>query len=160
MEYRIAHVCGHEQAHYLSGFASQMERKAAWLRTTQCKSCFVAEKRTKEADATAGASVSVAHLDLPPLSGSDRQIAWAATIRAKRLAAIVATAPSDDRIDRPACCVIGDAKWWIDHRDLSDRDLLAKAESVAVASRMDAPVTIPAESIGVSQSDQTVAQRQ
>lgn len=156
MEYRIAHVCGHEQAHYLSGFSSQMERKAAWLRTTQCKTCFVAEKRTKEADAAADDSATVAHLDLPPLSGSDRQIAWAATIRAKRLAAIIAEAPSGDRADRPACCVIEDAKWWIDYRNLSDADFLAKAASVAVASRTDAPVLILVGSASISQPDQTI----
>jgi hypothetical protein len=85
MEYRIAHACGHEQAHYLSGFASQMERKAAWLKTTKCKSCFVAEKRAEQGDAAAGASAAIAHLDLPLLSGSDRQTAWASSIRASAL---------------------------------------------------------------------------
>ena len=134
MEYRIAHSCGHEQAHYLSGFASQMDRKAAWLKTTKCKSCFVAEKRTEQADAAAGDSAAIAHLALSPLIGSDRQIAWASIIRAKRLSTIIAAAPLDDPADHHVCCIISDAKWWIDHRELSDADLLARAAIEASAS--------------------------
>jgi hypothetical protein len=147
MEYRIAHACGHEQAHYLSGFAGQMDRKAAWLRTTKCKSCFVAEKRLEQADAAAGDSTAIAHLDLVALTGSDRQVAWASTIRAKRLAAIIAAAPPTGPTDPQACCFITDAKWWIDHRDLSDADLLAKAEAFATASYTEAPIMIMAQSV-------------
>jgi hypothetical protein len=147
MEYQIAHACGHEQAHYLSGFASQMDRKAAWLRTTKCKSCFVAEKRLEQADAAAGDSTAIAHLDLVALTGSDRQVAWASTIRAKRLAAIIAAAPPTRPTDPHACYVITDAKWWIDHRDLSDADLLAKAAAFAATSYTEAPVMIMAQSV-------------
>jgi hypothetical protein len=150
MEYRIAHACGHEQAHYLSGFASQMERKAAWLKTTKCKSCFVAEKRAEQAGATAGASAAIAHLDLPLLSGSDRQTAWASSIRAKRLAAIMVMDPSAGPSDHRACCVITDAKWWIDHRDLSDTDLLAKAEAATAVHYNDVPVMIVGGSVRVA----------
>jgi hypothetical protein len=142
MEYNIAHACGHEQAHYLSGFASQMARKAAWLKTTKCKSCFVAEKRAEQADVIAGASAAIAHLDLPLLSGSDRQAAWASTIRAKRLAAIIATIPPAGSSDYRACCVITDAKWWIDHRDLNDTDLLAKAGAAASATCTEPSIMI------------------
>jgi hypothetical protein len=124
-----------------------MDRKAAWLRTTKCKSCFVAEKRAEQVDSAAGDSAATAHLDLPPLSGSDRQIAWASTIRAKRLAAIIAAAPSDDPSKIRACCVIIDAKWWIDHRDLSDADFLAKAEAAAADSCIDEPIMIMAQSV-------------
>jgi hypothetical protein len=147
MEYRIAHVCGHEQAHYLSGFSSQMDRKAAWLRTTKCKSCFVAEKRLEQADAAAGDSTAISHLDLVALTGSDRQVAWASTIRAKRLAAIIAAAPPTGPTDPHACYVITDAKWWIDHRDLSDADLLAKAAACAATSYTKAPIMIMAQSV-------------
>lgn len=127
MEYRIAHVCGHEQAHYLSGFTGQMDRKAAWLKTTKCKSCFVADKRAEQADAATGDSAAIAHLDLPPLSGSDRQIAWASTIRTKRLASFIANFSSNKGSRYRHCLTITDAKWWIDHRDLSDADLTERA---------------------------------
>ena len=125
MEQRITHACGHEQAHYLTGFASQQERKARWLQTTKCRTCFVADKRSEQAGAAARSDAAIAHLALPQLAGSERQVAWATTIRAGRLAALIA-APATNGDDQ-ALVAVTDAKWWIDNRDLTDTDLLAKA---------------------------------
>jgi hypothetical protein len=72
MGYRISHACGHEQAHYLSGPATQMDRKVAWLKTPKCKSCFVAGKRAEQADTASSDQAAIAHLDLQPLCGSER----------------------------------------------------------------------------------------
>jgi hypothetical protein len=124
MEQRIIHACGHEQAHHLTGFDSQQERKARWLKTTTCRNCFVAEKRAEEAAAAALSSAAISHLDLPLLTGTDRQVSWASTIRTKRLAAL--TNPNSDA-GCSACLQIIDAKWWIDRRDLTDVDLMAAA---------------------------------
>ena len=124
MEQRIIHACGHEQAHHLTGFESQQERKAKWLKTTTCRDCFITEKRAEEAAAAALSSVAVSHLVLPPLTGTDRQISWASTIRTKRLAAL--TNLHNDA-DCCACLQITDAKWWIDYRDLTDVDVMAVA---------------------------------
>ena len=127
MEQRITHACGHEQAHYLTGFASQQDRKAQWLKTTKCRPCFVAEKKTAQADAASRDGAAIAHLDLPPLTGSERQVAWATSVRASRLAALVAEPAADGAVAWEVCAPITDAKWWIDHRDLANSDLLAKA---------------------------------
>lgn len=145
MEHRIAHACGHEQAHYIPGFASQQARKARWLRTTKCRACFAADKRSEHADLGATASAAIAHMELPALVGSERQIAWAATIRAKRLAVLIAAGRPDAAGDQ-ACHHVTDAKWWIDHRDVSDADLLAKAAAqTADGRRLDAsPALLPA----------------
>ncbi|KQM52144.1 hypothetical protein ASE69_20230 [Sphingomonas sp. Leaf208] len=89
MEQRIIHACGHEQVHYLTGFDSQQERKVKWLKTTSCRDCFVAEKRAEEAAAAALSNAAISHLDLPPLTGTDRQVSWASTIRTKRLAVLI-----------------------------------------------------------------------
>jgi hypothetical protein len=124
MEQQIIHACGHEQAHHLTGFDSQQERKARWLKTTICRDCFVVEKRAEEAAAAALSSAAISHLDLPLLTGSDRQINWGATIRTKRLAGL--TDLYNDA-DCYACLRVTDAKWWIDHRDLTDVDLMAAA---------------------------------
>jgi hypothetical protein len=127
MEQLITHACGHEQAHYLTGFASQQERKARWLRTTTCRPCFIAGKKVEQAEAAQRDGAAIAHLDLPPLVGSDRQVGWATTIRAGRMAALV-TVPIDGDADELQCCAaITAAKWWIDHRDLANAELLAKA---------------------------------
>lgn len=134
MEQLITHACGHEQAHHLVGYASQQERKARWLRTTHCRSCFIADKKAEQAEATRRDSAAIAHLDLPALVGSDRQVVWATTIRTGRLAGMVA----DPDVDRgwQTCLAITDAKWWIDHRDVGDADLLGRAAGTAIATPM------------------------
>jgi hypothetical protein len=124
MEQRIIHACGHEKAHHLTGYDSQQERKARWLKTTTCRDCFVAEKRAEEAATAVLSSAAVAHLHLPLLTGTDRQISWASTIRSKRLAEITALCGV---ADNHACLQMADAEWWIDHRDLADVDLMAAA---------------------------------
>jgi hypothetical protein len=124
MEQRIIHACGHEQAHHLTGFESQQERKAKWLKTTTCRDCFVAEKRAEEAVASAVSSAAVSHLNLVPLTGTDRQISWASAIRTKWLAALI-NLNSDAEFN--GCLRVTDAKWWIDCRDLTDVDLMAAA---------------------------------
>jgi len=141
MEQRIIHACGHEQAHHLTGFNSQQERKARWLKTTTCRDCFVAEKRAEEAAAAALSSAAISHLALPPLTGTDRQISWASTIRTKRLAAL--TNLNSDA-DCYACLQVTDAKWWIDHRDLTDVDLMAaatKASDIRNVTAVTASIT-------------------
>jgi hypothetical protein len=138
MEQRIIHACGHEQAHYLTGFESQQERKAKWLKTTTCRDCFVAEKRAEEVAAAALSSAAVAHLVLPPLTGTDRQIK---TIRTKRLAALT---NSNSDADCYACLQVTDAKWWIDYRDLTDVDLMAaatKASDIRHVTAVTASIT-------------------
>ena len=140
MEQRIAHACGHEQAHYIPGFASQQARKARWLRTTKCRACFAADKRSEQAEFGATASTTIAHMALPALIGSERQIAWASTIRAKRLAVLIAAGDQH-------CHHVTEAKWWIDHRDVSDTHLLAKAAAPTAADsrRPDgSPALLPA----------------
>ncbi len=141
MEQRIIHACGHEQAHHLTGFESQQERKAKWLKTTTCRDCFVAEKRAEEVAAAALSSAAVSHLVLPPLAGTDRQIGWASTIRTKRLAALT---NSNSDADCNAYLRVTDAKWWIDHRDLTDVDLMAavtKASDIQNVRAVTASIT-------------------
>lgn len=128
MEQLITHACGHEQAHYLTGFASQQERKARWLRTTTCRPCFIAGRKAEAAERDGAA---IAHLDLPALVGSDRQVGWATTIRAGRMAALVAVPNDGDADGLQHCAAITEAKWWIDHRDLTDAALTAEASQAA-----------------------------
>jgi hypothetical protein len=130
MEQFIRHSCDHEQLHFLDGHASQKERKAKWLQTTKCRKCFVADRHLEQADAAIADDAAIAHLNLPALVGSERQTAWATTIRARRLALmlpIVSSATSDQK----ACLLVSDAKWWIDHRDMSDVDLMQQAEAAS-----------------------------
>jgi len=129
MEQLITHACGHEQAHYLAGYISQQERKARWLQTTSCRACFIASKKAAQAEAATRDGAAIAHLDLLPLSGSDRQVAWATTIRASRLATLITDREAP--LGWQACLAATDAKWWIDHRELPNADLLAMAATAS-----------------------------
>lgn len=132
MYQRITHACGHMQDHHIDGFAGQRERKVRWLATTQCRSCFVDQKRSERAAAASRDSAAVAHLELPALVGSERQVSWAGTIRAQRLAACMDS--EMDVFSVHAASAVQDAKWWIDHRDLAAEELLRAVAQFAPAS--------------------------
>lgn len=134
MEQRIMHACGHEQVHVIYGFDAQVARKARWLRTTQCRACFIADKQAEQVRMAAEHETAIAHLDLPELIGSDRQISWATTIRAGRLAALTHDPVTTADADCTSCLQITDAKWWIDHRALSAGEFLAKVGEARAAN--------------------------
>ena len=150
----ITHACGHGQAHCLTGFASQQERKARWLQTTKCRTCFIADKQSEQAASAARDGAATAHLELPPLTGSERQVAWAATIRAGRLASLVGSSAAADTDTLQTCHAVTDAKWWIDHRNLSHADLLAKAR-IRAGPACSAP-EMPSVSIAQAAKDERV----
>lgn len=72
-------------------------------------------------------SAAISHFDLLPLTGTDRQISWASTIRTKRLAEITKL---DSQGDYSAYLQTTDAQWWIERRDLTDVDLMAAATEI------------------------------
>ncbi|WP_267381480.1 MULTISPECIES: hypothetical protein [unclassified Sphingomonas] len=115
MEREITHSCGHVERHFVGGtFASDAEAQARKLARMKCKPCFKASKKAK-ADIQADLDrTTLSGVDLPALTGSDRQVAWAATIRLERLAALHRTLPARTAAFAP----VTDAKWWIDHRGL------------------------------------------
>lgn len=115
----VTHSCGHQQSHALFGtFAADVEREARRLARRTCSACY-REKRTHAAQAD---TALLLDLPLAPLEGSAKQVSWADTIRAKRMAALVKT--GTDVAPLAGRC---DAKWWIDHRDAADAELLALA---------------------------------
>jgi len=129
MDQVIAHVCGHSQLHYLHGFASQQDRKARWLETTKCRTCFAMDRQAEQLANVTRDDGTITHPALPQLSGSDRQIAWATKIRTERLSAILTEAAERHVKACTDCLSITEAKWWIDHRNLSTADLINKTQA-------------------------------
>lgn len=129
MYQRITHACGHMQDHHIDGFTNQRERKMRWLAGTQCRSCFNTQKQAEQADAAAKNSLAIAHLSLPELTGTDRQVSWAESIRAQRLAACIAGGAQGNIVE--VLSAVQDAKWWIDHRELSIEELRSAAPQTA-----------------------------
>lgn len=134
MQYTVKHTCGHVSTQNLFGKGSERESRLAWLRDQPCLDC----KRGQETKSAVAATAT-----LPALVGSEKQVAWATTIRAKQIAAIDAflsdaaakfvadpnfdEAMADFSARRDRVANTPDARFWIDRRDESAKRLLANA---------------------------------
>ena len=128
-KYTVTNTCGHTSSVELVGPERDRTRRLDAMERTTCRDCG---RATATATATAQAEVA----GLPTRTGTEKQIAWAATIRAEKLAAItverelfVATGkrqmvPAEliivelTAFDMAARKVAGQvaAGWWIDHQ--------------------------------------------
>jgi len=77
--YTIVRACGHEARVKARGATTARERKLDRERQRICRRCAI-EKLRSEAEASAEAD------ELPALTGTPKQIAWAMTLRHKALA--------------------------------------------------------------------------
>lgn len=90
-KYNITYKCGHTATINICGPTKDRDRKAAWYAEQDCPEC----RRAKEnADAAAKAEAA----DRPELAGSEKQVAWANTIREKAIDSI-SNKPSDAQND-------------------------------------------------------------
>lgn len=113
MDRIITHSCGHAEQHFVGGYwVCDRDREADRLARRKCTSCATAARRTAAAKVQLATREQLGVVQLPPLSGSPRQIAWAETIRFQQLAALYRAVP-DAAIQ---AAHLEDARWWIDHR--------------------------------------------
>ncbi len=77
-QYQINHICGHETTEqiYGTGVHGERTRQADKLAGRPCEDC----RRAKALEAAKGRAA-----EMPALTGSEKQIAWALTIRDKQL---------------------------------------------------------------------------
>lgn len=122
MKYSVTYACGHAGEVVLYGKTADRERKLGWYETCDCPECY---KAKKNAAALTAAAESESENDMPELSGSEKQIAWARSIRADRINEfyeLIANASGDEK-DAVVAKVIGwmrtktEAKFWIDTRE-------------------------------------------
>jgi hypothetical protein len=81
--YPITHSCGHEQRLRLEG-GRRGQWKADKEAENPCPDCLQKEREK----ANAASAAEAAALGLPALQGSERQVAWATTLRSETLAMI------------------------------------------------------------------------
>ena len=136
MEYTVTFACGHTQKVDLKGPYKDHGRKLGWLRTQKCLDC----KRAAEQEAIRQEAASQG---LPDLIGTDKQIAWALSLRRSMLPAVrqclhaavaAGQISSDDAysIDQRVCAV-KKARFWIEHRDDRPDVLVDLVQNNAVA---------------------------
>lgn len=78
MLYEVKYACGHVGTVNITGKSSERENRLNYLATCDCVDCHKAKKE-QECQAFEAAE------KLPQLSGSEKQIAWAKTIRREKL---------------------------------------------------------------------------
>ena len=135
MQTTITHTCGHTETVQMYGTSSERDSKAAWLAGKPCQEC---QRKARQAQATESAQ------GLPALTGSDKQVAWATTIRAEQLGKVAkmrqefeATGRKQNATEAVMAEQMGQfdalvakltaqtaAAWWIDRRTNSAQALL------------------------------------
>jgi hypothetical protein len=116
-KYIVKHTCGHQVGVQLFGKYADREKRIAWLETQECDEC-------RRAKANAEAATMKEARGLQDLTGSEKQVAWANTIREKAykcLDTLTQFATNDQakammetwksKMDAETT-----AKWWIDNR--------------------------------------------
>ena len=141
MQTTITHTCGHTETVQMYGSASERDSKAAWLASKPCQEC---QRKAQQAQATESAQAQ----GLPALTGSDKQVAWATTIRAEQLGKVAkmrqefeATGRKQNVTEDVMAAQMGQfdalvaklatqtaASWWIDRRSSSAQALLKEAQ--------------------------------
>lgn len=130
-QYTVQHICGHSQVHQLYGKTADRQSKLQWLASGDCSECYAAAKQQQREQTAAAAQQQADSQGLPQLQGSDKQIAWALTIRESKLQDIADTrtlilgnvGKGPQEISDRALQVLDDmfeqtsAAWWIDHRN-------------------------------------------
>ena len=131
-QYQITHQCGHaSDTIQLFGPERGRQDRLAYLRAQPCELCR--SQRAQDAAAASG---------LAPLTGSAKQIAWAADIRARALGEVdsildkaraqAAAIPPELLAARDALAAEGASRWWIDNRDAGTKGLLRAKASLLV----------------------------
>ena len=124
---RITHTCGHDQDHYIIGeYAADCDRRAAYLARRICDGC----RKYAATQAACAERAAIVTLKLVPLQGSPKQVAWAETIRSKRLSAL----QRQDSHAALSIAGVADAKWWIDRRSEPDAVLIALGSTLTALS--------------------------
>lgn len=116
-KYTINHICGHQVTVQLFGAYKDREKRIAYLETCECDEC-------RKAKANAAAAAAKEERGLPDLTGSEKQVAWANTIREGAFKALDCLKPftaneqAREMVEswRTRMTSENSAKWWIDNR--------------------------------------------
>lgn len=128
-KYTVRHTCGHPLEYTFYGKHTERDRKLRWLAEQPCRACIRAEELRR-------AQTKAEKQELPPLVGTEKQVAWAGRIRYEALMVLdrwvqddwldEAMALPDDLAFIPGESVTmretvdriraeDSARWWIDH---------------------------------------------
>jgi len=133
-QHTITFACGHTESRIIGGKLREQESKVGWLEGQTCWQC------QRAAENAAVAAVSATR-GWPALEGSEKQVAWASTIRAEMLERLLLPVLAGALLEQ------AEARWWIDHRAESPEILAWRAvgepaeptRAVFVATLLEGP---------------------
>jgi hypothetical protein len=130
-QYNVDHACGHSQTHPIVGPHRERDRRLDRLSGRPCSDCYHAAQEAARAAANAAAAEANTAAGLPSLVGTEKQVAWAESIRrpiCEALAKAERDFPVDPELSAPAREELhgavallvdevrehAEAKWWIE----------------------------------------------
>lgn len=127
-KYNVTRACGHEETVQLIGKVKDREWRLENVEPNKlCRECWQAEVARQREEANRAAAEAAKELGLPELVGTEKQVAWARTIRQEKLGDIqrhfAQTARMGDvvsaRLQAAACRIQQktEASYWIDRRN-------------------------------------------
>lgn len=145
-KYTITRACGHEEVVVLFGPGKSRDWRLENVEPQKlCAECYQADLQQKREEQNREAAEVAKESGLPPLRGTEKQVAWAEAIRMQMLAlideAIYTRVKADLRDDIRLLEAVEaikaniDARWWIEHRIDSIRDALVLLDKQAQTSK-------------------------
>lgn len=83
-QYKVKYCCGHEGYVNLTGTNKQREQKLRYLEYNYCPDCYAKQKEEENKIALERSK----EMELPSLTGTEKQVAWANTIRIQAIESI------------------------------------------------------------------------
>lgn len=136
-KYDVTYRCGHTGVVNLTGKIKDREWKLDREAMKLCPDCWKVEQGRLHAEENARSAEKCKEEGLPELMGTQKQIAWANTIRLnlinqieKTIANLLERAKEKEEFKKNATIALKSIKrktsasWWIDHRNVSDFDII------------------------------------
>ena len=118
--YDVGYACGHTQVVELFGKTSARYEKIEYLERGLCPDCYREMKQEERKQENERAEMLAKSLGFSQLEGSEKQVAWANSIRQKAYENICKLEPEHPSYGYTLVVKVlsleVSAKWWIDHR--------------------------------------------
>lgn len=170
-KYDVTYTCGHTDTIQIYGPGRDRERKLANEESKLCPDCYKAKLEADRQKQNAEAAEANQAAGLPKLEGTEKQIAWAESIRKSMIDHIIeyyisqitdeAKAEHPEEYERvmkgfEALKRHTDASWWIDNRINDDKIGLRRLINAEIEAIKKAEKEPPAAIVEVAKAEATV----
>ena len=147
MNYSLTFACGHEGKVHLTGSRNNKEGMIRWYeecgRCPECKRKAFEKERQKEIEELNNKIEKIKEeFNLPELNGTEKQVAWATSIRFEKIIGIIEKFNKEDNMTNISKKMqdifvdqiekIDDARFWIDNRDAENNEILKQMRNRAM----------------------------